>query len=740
MHGGAGGVRGRAPLGSCADGSRAHRAADRARGRPPVREVWPRRPARGEIRAGEGLQQQGTLALHTTRALLVKQQTMLANALRSLAAEFGLVGPLGFGKLNELVAQVAAEAGVPEAARRALQALHGQFHAARDASAKLEAAVVAHARQDETARSLATIPGVGPITASLIAATIVDVGLFKSARHFAAWLGLVPRQHSTGGKARLGRITKAGNQQIRTLLVLGATSMARRAGRWNSAVGAWVRGVLAVVAMEVVPGQAGDGWLAAQDRVGPPAVVAVQPGAHGLGALGRAREGLQVGSFAQGGLDKPFGLAVGPGRIRPGALVLQAGCATGIAEGVADIGRAVVGHHPLDPDAEAGEPGQGPPEEGHRTLLALVGQDLRVGEPGGVVDADMEEVPATAAFLAAPVAGDSVPDAVDPPELLDVEVDQLARAIALIADDRGLSVQGGEAVPALVEPELFVAAQAQLQENRRHKREGRRRPGWLLQGLVACRRCGYAFYGKMARGHIGGGKTADYGYYRCLGTDGHRFGGTAPCTNRSIRSDCLERAVWNEIRVVLEDPQRLAVEYRRRLDELQHGAGNPNQAASLDRQIDGLRRGIARLIDSYAEGVIDRDEFLPRIAGLKERLARVMEQRQALLEAAEAERSLTLLVGRVEDFAAQVHRRLDELDWQGTREIVRSLVRRIEIDGDAVEVVFRVPPLAGSSGPAGRGAGGRSDRQHCGSGHHPSGRCPPARAVRRMGRPANPAT
>jgi site-specific DNA recombinase len=274
-------------------------------------------------------------------------------------------------------------------------------------------------------------------------------------------------------------------------------------------------------------------------------------------------------------------------------------------------------------------------------------------------------------------------------------------------------------VPALVEPELFAAAQAQLQENRRHRRERRRRPGWLLQGLVACRRCGYAFYGKMARGRIGGGKMADYGYYRCLGTDGHRFGGPAPCTNRSIRSDCLELAVWNEIRALLEDPQRLAAEYRRRLDELHHGAGNQTQAAALDRQIDGLRRGIGRLIDSYAEGVIEHDEFQPRIAGLKERLARVKEQRQALAEAAEAECGLTLVVGRVEDFAAKVHRRLGELDWQGTREIVRSLVRRIEIDGDAVEVIFRVPPLWPDSSPEGAkpGPGGPPDRQHRGGGH-----------------------
>jgi transposase len=91
---------------------------------------------------------------------------------------------------------------------------------------------------------LATIPGVGPILASLIVATVVDFSAFKSARDFAAWLGLVPRQYSTGGKTRLGRITKAGNSQIRRMLVLGATSMIRFAGHWNSAAGAWFRKLL----------------------------------------------------------------------------------------------------------------------------------------------------------------------------------------------------------------------------------------------------------------------------------------------------------------------------------------------------------------------------------------------------------------------------------------------------------------------------------------------------------------
>ena len=109
----------------------------------------------------------------------------------------------------------------------------------------MEAEIVAHARRDDTARRLATVPGIGPITASLVAATVGDsIGAFKSARHFAAWLGLVPKQHSTGGKTRLGRITKTGNREIRRLLVLGATSMVYRAARWNSAAGAWTRGLL----------------------------------------------------------------------------------------------------------------------------------------------------------------------------------------------------------------------------------------------------------------------------------------------------------------------------------------------------------------------------------------------------------------------------------------------------------------------------------------------------------------
>lgn len=165
---------------------------------------------------------------------------MLANSMRGLAAEFGLTVPKGIGKLEELTALVDADEAFPERARQVFTGLLDQCRALEESIETFEAEIIAHARHDETARRLTTISGIGPITA----VTVVDIGVFKSARHFAAWLGLVPRQHSTGGKTRLGRITKAGNREIRRLLVLGATSMVYRAPRWNSAAGVWTRGLL----------------------------------------------------------------------------------------------------------------------------------------------------------------------------------------------------------------------------------------------------------------------------------------------------------------------------------------------------------------------------------------------------------------------------------------------------------------------------------------------------------------
>ena len=212
--------------------------------RPTRRDLHRGIPTRGEICAHQDPGAAGrTLALHTARTLLVKQKTMLANTMRGLATEFGLTMPKA-SELDELMAQVDADETLPEDARQASKELYDHCGDIFECIEALETKIVYHARHDETARRIATIPGVGPITASLIVATVADIGAFKTARHFAAWLGLVPRQYSTGGKTRLGRITKTGNSEIRKSLVLGATVMVRYAGQWNSSAGAWFRDVL----------------------------------------------------------------------------------------------------------------------------------------------------------------------------------------------------------------------------------------------------------------------------------------------------------------------------------------------------------------------------------------------------------------------------------------------------------------------------------------------------------------
>jgi DNA-binding CsgD family transcriptional regulator len=137
----------------------------------------------------------------------------------------------------------------------------------------------------------------------------------------------------------------------------------------------------------------------------------------------------------------------------------------------------------------------------------------------------------------------------------------------------------------------------------------------------------------------------------------------------------------------------------------------PDEIVRLGQQMTTMRRGIGRLIDSYAEGLIDKAEFEPRIAGLKQRLSQLQERHRAALDAIEAERDLSLVISRLEDFSAKVANRLDGVDRVSMREIMRILVRRIEINNDHTEVVFRVPPPDGPPQPTPREK--TANWQHC---------------------------
>jgi site-specific DNA recombinase len=255
------------------------------------------------------------------------------------------------------------------------------------------------------------------------------------------------------------------------------------------------------------------------------------------------------------------------------------------------------------------------------------------------------------------------------------------------------------AVPALVEEVVFEAASAQLDENRKRKRQSQCGPRWLLQGLTVCRCCGYAYYAKESALSPTDRTKGKRHYYRCIGADVHRLNGAARWSNPTVRGDRLEQMVWHQVRTLLQEPNRVADEYRRRIGQVSEGTAPPEQVAWLARQVTTLRRGIDRLIDCYAGGFIDKAEFEPRIAGLKLRLSQLQERQRAAIEAADAERELSLVVSQLQDFSAKVRHGLEQLDWHGMRQIIHTVVRRIEIDHDSVEVVFRVPPPSSPSEP-----------------------------------------
>lgn len=189
--------------------------------------------------------QQAALLHHRARDLLVRQRTMLINALRGHLAEFGIIAPAGRHRVPDLLNLLmdAEDTEVPPLAREALRSLIAELQSVEQRIEAIENVIVREHKANPVSRRLATIPGIGPITASAIAATIADPSAFRSGREMAAWIGLVPRQHSSGGKQKLGRVSKQGDRYLRRLLTVGATSVMRRLpgktdghSRWISAL------------------------------------------------------------------------------------------------------------------------------------------------------------------------------------------------------------------------------------------------------------------------------------------------------------------------------------------------------------------------------------------------------------------------------------------------------------------------------------------------------------------------
>jgi len=211
-----------------------------------------RRPTMRFVRA-KSAEQQGALMQHRTRDVLIRQRTQVINALRAHLAELGIVAAQGHEGLKQLLKIIADEkdARLPIDARASLIVLAAQIQALHTMIGSIERRLLLQHRANEASQRLESVPGIGTIGASAIAATVTDPNAFRSGRDFAAWIGLVPRQDSTGGKQKLGPISKQGDRYLRRILVVGAHSVLRLA-RQNPEKYPWLTQLLARRPFKVV--------------------------------------------------------------------------------------------------------------------------------------------------------------------------------------------------------------------------------------------------------------------------------------------------------------------------------------------------------------------------------------------------------------------------------------------------------------------------------------------------------
>ena len=189
-------------------------------------------------------EQQAAQMLAGVRAQLVRRRTQLTNAIRGYGAEFGLVAAKGLGKVEPLLARIRADETLPALAKELFEAQAREYARLQKELEALDAKLMAWHRANELSRRLAQLPGVGPIGATLLAIKVADAKAFKSGRDFAAWMGLTPKNHSTAGKNRLGVITRAGDEMLRSVLVVGATALIQQIKRGRGRASPWLSGIL----------------------------------------------------------------------------------------------------------------------------------------------------------------------------------------------------------------------------------------------------------------------------------------------------------------------------------------------------------------------------------------------------------------------------------------------------------------------------------------------------------------
>jgi site-specific DNA recombinase len=233
--------------------------------------------------------------------------------------------------------------------------------------------------------------------------------------------------------------------------------------------------------------------------------------------------------------------------------------------------------------------------------------------------------------------------------------------------------------------------QEQIEENKKRARAHQKGEIYLLQGLLVCKYCGHAYCGgKRTKRYAK--KESVYLRYRCTGTDAARFGGTKICTNKTVGAEAIELIVLEEVRKLLKNPQRIFEEYQRRLAELEKSPVD-EAYASLEKRKIKLEKGISLLIDSYTQEYITKEEFESRIQSMRKNLKMTQEQQSKLTEQKKLTREIELIIANLEHFSDRIIENIEKLDWHGKRDIIRRVVKRIEIGHEEINVVYKVNKL-----------------------------------------------
>jgi site-specific DNA recombinase len=252
------------------------------------------------------------------------------------------------------------------------------------------------------------------------------------------------------------------------------------------------------------------------------------------------------------------------------------------------------------------------------------------------------------------------------------------------------------AVPSIVPADLFEVVQEKLAENKARRRRSEPGVRFLLQGLTVCSKCGYAYIGKIQNKTKGEGEHRSYGYYFCTGTDRFRWGGVRICENTPVRMERLDAAVWEDVSALLGDPDRIRREFERQRS--QAPAPEPRRLEAIAKEVQRVKRGITRMLDLYQEGDLEKAEFEPRYARARQRLSELDSEALAVSERIARVESLGTILESFERYAIRVRDGLESAAWATRREIIRTLVKRIEIDEGDVHIVYRIgePPFAGT--------------------------------------------